>query len=66
MLIKGCNLNEETVLEIGKFSILWNCFEHDWYRNNCNPTKIRNITKTISVSAEAQARLANVLNERRH
>ena len=66
MLINGCNLKEETILEIGKFSILWNCFEHDWCGNNCNPTKIKEVAKTIPVSAEAQAHLADVLNERRH
>ena len=25
MLIKGYNLKEETVIEVGKFTILWNC-----------------------------------------
>ena len=29
MLIKKYELKEETVLEIGKFAILWNLFEHD-------------------------------------
>lgn len=65
MLIKDCNLREETVLEIGKFSILWNCFEHDWCKNNCNPVKIKDIASTVPVSQKAQARLAAVLNERR-
>ena len=27
MLIKGYSLQEETVFEIGKFTILWNWFE---------------------------------------
>lgn len=27
MLVKGYSLQEETVLEIGKFTILWNWFE---------------------------------------
>ena len=27
MKIKGYELKDKTVLEIGKFAILWNCFE---------------------------------------
>ena len=66
MLIKGYNVNEETVLEVGKFAVLWNWFERSWCDNNCNPTKIKNIAKTIPVSIEKQAHLAEVLNKRRH
>ena len=66
MLIKGYNLQEETVLEIGKFAVLWNWFEHYWCDNNCNPTKIKRISITIHVDPEKQAHLAAVLNKRRH
>lgn len=37
MKIKGCELKNETVLEIGRFAILWNCFESEWCNNKCNP-----------------------------
>lgn len=66
MLIKGYNLQEATILEVGKFSILWNWFERSWCDNNCNPTKIKNIAKTIPVDMEKQAHLAEVLNKHRH
>ena len=66
MLIKGCNLQEETVLEVGKFAILWNWFERSWCDNNCNSTKIKRIASTIRVDSEKQAHLAEVLNKRRH
>ena len=32
MVIKGNRLDDQLVMEIGKFSILWNCFE----RFQCN------------------------------
>lgn len=65
MLIKGSKLRKETVLEIGKFSILWNCFERDWCENNCSPEKIKGVAETIPVSMETQASLAEILNRRR-
>lgn len=66
MLIKGYDLQEATVLEVGKFAILWNWFERYWCDNNCNPKKIKSITKIIPVDTERQAHLAEVLNKRRH
>lgn len=65
MIIKGYDLKEATVLEVGKFAILWNYFEHNWCDNNCNPTKIKKISDTIRLNTERQAYLAEVLNERR-
>lgn len=66
MLINGYDLQNETVFEIGKFSILWNCFEHDWCNNNCNPDKIKAIVKLINADMEKQAKLAKELNKRRN
>lgn len=43
MLIKGYNLKEETVIEVGKFTILWNWFEWSWCNNNCNSKTIKHI-----------------------
>lgn len=65
MKIKGCELKNETVLEIGRFAILWNCFERDCCNNNCNPSSIKKISGSIQLDMEKQENLANVLNERR-
>lgn len=66
MLIKGYNLEEETVLEVGKFAVLWNWFELSWCDNNCTPSKIKRIATTIQIDSKKQAHLAEVLNKRRH
>lgn len=65
MEIKGENLNDELVLEIGKFAILWNCFERFECYNSCNPAKIKSIYQFIDIDKNKQAELARVLNERR-
>lgn len=66
MLIKGFDLREETVLEVGKFAVLWNWFERSWCHNNCNSTQIKRIANTIPVDAEKQAHFAEILNKRRY
>ena len=66
MLIKGYSLQEETVFETGKFTILWNWFERSGCHNNCNPGKIKQIATRIHIDEEKQAHLAEVLNERRN
>lgn len=66
MLIKGYDLQEATVLEVGKFAVLWNWFERSWCDNNCNPAKIKRIAATIQIDPKKQAHLAEVLNKRRH
>lgn len=65
MQIKGFELQDPTVMEIGKFAILWNQFEHDWCNNNCNPAKIKEIANSIQMSTEKQTAFAKVLNRRR-
>ena len=65
MEIKGEKLNDELVMEIGKFSILWNCFERFQCDNNCNAEKIRFVCSRIGIDKDKQAELAKVLNERR-
>lgn len=66
MIIKGCHLQKETVLEVGKFAILWNWFERSWCNNECNSTKIKCMANTIPIDVEKQAHLAEILNQRRH
>lgn len=65
MKIKGCELKNETVLEIGRFAILWNCFESEWCNNKCNPYVIKKIADSIQLDGSKQANLATVLNKRR-
>ncbi len=61
MLIKGYNLNDELIMEIGKFAVLWNLFEKNYCNNNCSADKIKNECKNLSVSKDSQAALAKAL-----
>lgn len=65
MNIKGHELTDEIVVEIGRFAILWNCFERFIFTNECSPAKIKEIYKELSISKAMQEKFANVLNERR-
>ena len=65
MEIKGEKLNDELVMEIGKFSILWNCFERFQCDNLCNPKRIKKVYSLLSIDKEEQAKLVKVLNKRR-
>lgn len=64
MLIKGHELGDELVVEIGKFSILWNCFERFHCDNFCKPAVIKKVCKKLSIDNDIQKELAEVLNER--
>ena len=65
MRIKDHNLDDELIVEMGKFSMLWNCFERFQCDNNCHAEKIRSVCSRISIDKDKQAELARVLNERR-
>ena len=65
MIIRGNNLDDKLVIEIGRFSILWNCFERFQCDNVCNPTKIKLISQNIKIDKNKEVQLAQVLNERR-
>ena len=65
MRIKDHNLDNALIVEIGKFSILWNCFERFQCDNNCNAKEIRSVCSRISIDKDKQAELTRVLNERR-
>lgn len=65
MNIKDYELNDEVIMEIGRFAILWNCFERDFFDNNCNSDKIEGIYNDLSISKTAQEKLEKALNERR-
>ena len=65
MQIKGRNLKNETVLEIGKFATLWNCFEKEYCNNNCKAAVIREKANLIQIDIGTQAKFADVINKRR-
>ncbi len=65
MLIKGYDLNDELIVEIGKLAVLWNLFEKNYCCYKCTPAKIMEICDCISVGKEKQSALAKALNDRR-
>lgn len=65
MEIKGEKLNDELIMEIGKFAILWNSFEHFYCNNRCKPQKIKDVASTVNINGDKQEKLAEVLNQRR-
>lgn len=65
MRVKGENLNDKLVVEIGKFAILWNCFERFHCNNACNPARIKEVAPRLSIDKKMQSKLAKVLNQRR-
>ena len=65
MEIKSNNINDETVLEIGKFAILWNCLEKEYCNNNCKAAVIREKANLIQIDIGTQAKFADVINKRR-
>lgn len=64
MIIKGYDLNNELIFEIGRFSILWNLFERNQCNNNCNSRSIKDACTRINCDDIKQSKLAQVLNER--
>ena len=65
MLIKQHILDDELVVEVGKFAILWNCFERFHCDNLCNPNKIKAVYQNLKIDQDKQAALAKALNVRR-
>lgn len=65
MKIKGEDLNDKLVMEIGKFAILWNCFERFHCGNFCKPEILKEVASSLSIDKEKQINLAKVLNQRR-
>ena len=64
MQIYGHELKDSLVMEIGKFTILWNCFERDDCHYNCNPKTIESVAPSILIDQEKRRELANVFQER--
>ena len=65
MLIKGYDLSDELIVEVGKFALLWNLFERTYCHCECTPSEIINICGSVSVDKGKQAALAKALNQRR-
>ncbi|MBQ8753969.1 MAG: hypothetical protein IJZ19_02985 [Lentisphaeria bacterium] len=64
MEIRRYDLSEEIVLEVGKFAILWNWFECNFCDNDCNSTKIEDISKRIHIAEKVQKNFADELKNR--
>ena len=58
MRIKDFTLQDKTVLEIGKFAILWNLFEKTYCNNNCSPSVLKEIAPRLEIDTDAMKRLA--------
>lgn len=48
--IKNKDFEKETVLEVGKFAILWNIFENEKCNKDCSIEKLRNIAEIYETS----------------
>lgn len=59
--IHNCSLQQDTVLAIGKFAILWNIFESQKFENDCTVNKIEKLKLNKS---EQWHQLAEVLKQR--
>ena len=59
--IHNCSLQQDTVLSIGKFAILWNIFEREKCNNYCTVSKIE---KLIFNPSDKWHQLAEVLKRR--
>lgn len=59
--IHNCSLQQDTVLSIGKFAILWNIFEREKCNNYCTVSKIE---KLIFNTSDKWHQLAEVLKRR--
>ena len=59
--IRGHRLREETVLEIGRFSILWSIFENQYCRMKCTSVVLAEIAPTLTIDPAARTRFAEVL-----
>lgn len=65
MIVKGCELNDEIVAEIAKFTILWNWFEDEKCGCNCNGTSLEAASKRITPNITME-QLATCINQKLH
>ena len=62
--INGIEFNTDTIIEIGKFTILWNIFENNKCNCNCDTDKLIQLVSDIS-SNEYWQNLARILQKRK-
>ncbi len=65
MKIKNFDLNDELIMELGKFTILWNLFEKHHCKYNCSPSEIERIGSEITIDEAKRRELYKVINIRR-
>lgn len=66
MKIRDFELKNKTVLEIGKFAILWNWFEKEFCENNCNYSRLENASENVRIDSKKQKELADVFEVRKY
>ena len=66
MKTRNFELKDETVLEIGKFAVLWNWFEKTFCNNNCNYNRLKESIEFIKIDETKQKRLAEVFDVRKY
>ncbi|SDA30323.1 hypothetical protein SAMN02910447_03170 [Ruminococcus sp. YE71] len=66
MRIKGYAINNDVVSEIGKFAILWNCFERTICNNHCKPKVISEKAKSICIDQNKKDDLIRAINDRKY
>lgn len=64
MEIRTRLLKDETILEIGRFAVLWNLFERSYFRRRCNACKIKNNADRFRIDSNIQEHFAKQLNAR--
>ena len=65
MQIRDFELKDQTVLEIGKFAILWNWFEKEFCHNECNYKELKKVAPYVKIDFQSQKDLAEVFEQRR-
>ena len=65
MKIRDFELKDQTVLEIGKFAILWNWFEKEFCHNECNYKELKKVAPYVKIDFQSQKDLAEVFEQRR-
>ena len=63
MKIRDFELKNKTVLEIGKFAILWNWFEKEFCENNCNYSRLKNASENVRIDSKKQYMFMQVTEE---
>lgn len=66
MKIRDFELKDQTVVEIGKFAILWNWFEGKFCDNKCNYKRLETVIKNVRIDFQKQKELADVFEVRKY